>query len=145
MSQIDEIFGGAGGFGTTLMRALHSSEMTTGGHADYPRASVQNFALSHTSQSTSVQGPDYFSGLFSTVFNHGDKPTCFPCNQSLSADLLSLGTSLSSVCTSAILCYYPESPSDVCQDVYFPWELPPCKSASSAASSATEFKPVAFC
>lgn len=41
-----------------------------------------------------------------------------------------------------------ESPSDICQDLYFPWKLPPFKSASLVAHlkspSTTEFKTVGF-
>lgn len=90
----------------------------------------------------------FFLTFSLAVWNHGDKPACFLCKQSLPADLLSLRTGLSSGCTSATLHYYRETPWDICQDVSFPWKLPPFKSASSVPHlndlTADELKSVAF-
>lgn len=77
---------------------------------------------------------------------------CEPLRQAcllLSADILSLGTGLSSGCTSAIWQYYPDHPLHVCQGIYSPWKLPAFKPASSLAClnapSTTELQAVAFC
>lgn len=111
--RIYEIFGRAGGYSTKLTRALHNSEMTTGGHTDYPRASVRYFDMwlrAHKSQPLS-KGLTIFLDFFPwLLLNHRDKSACFHCNQSPSADLLSLGTGVSSGCTSATLHYYLETP-----------------------------------
>lgn len=131
-------------------RSPTQSEMKTGGHTGYTRASVKNLDVrlrAHKSQPLSKGLTNFLDFFLWLLWTTGNNLSASPASKAF-LQTFSASGQVSSGCTSAILHYYLESPSDICQDLYFPWKLPPFKSASLVAHlkspSTTEFKTVGF-